>query len=223
MSQYAVGTLAFLYPTFSLPRRVLLLPYHQFVGLLLTILPTLTASLGLLERLTFTALAGSKANLREERLIANALGVTLVLATCSSLFALVDSGPALSGYDAIGDDDADDASAVNGPTSHYQPRARIPRQTSPPRRRRSQRPAPAASLRREEPLPRPHHPPPLSPLPLLRHCRSSARRCVSSLRPGRARAAEFLARGGSESGVQPRGKLNKTEYDWRTPHPHVDA
>ena len=88
--QYGGGVITFLYPRLSLPSRVSLLPYHRFVGVLLVVLPTLTACLGVLERLTFKAAATPPSrDLREEVLTANALGIALLVGMCASLFVLI--------------------------------------------------------------------------------------------------------------------------------------
>ena len=89
--QYCVGLVTFLYPRLAPATRAAVLPFHTTLGLLLTVLPTLTALLGILERMTWTQAAAAAAgeDVTEERLLANSLGIAMLLTTCSALAALV--------------------------------------------------------------------------------------------------------------------------------------
>jgi hypothetical protein len=86
-----VGLITFLYPRLAPATRAAVLPFHSTLGLVLTVLPTLTASLGILERTTWTQAAAAAAgeDAREERLVANSVGIAMVLTMCSAVAALV--------------------------------------------------------------------------------------------------------------------------------------
>ena len=104
--QYVVGAVSFLYPGLSTHTRRSFLPHHVDLGLLLTVLPTVTVCLGLLEKTTLMQREASKTRTDEMahgRWLANSAGM-LALAGMTAVMYVLRSGETGSGDEAASDD-----------------------------------------------------------------------------------------------------------------------
>ena len=104
--QYTVGFISFLFPGVKHSLRRSILPYHSYIGLLLTVLPTITICLGLLEKTTFMQIAASKsqsADIAHGRWLANTAGLLALAGMAAVLYVLVSGGRAVrSNQDGVG-------------------------------------------------------------------------------------------------------------------------
>ena len=105
--QFVVGVVSFLYPDLSSHVRRSMLPHHVDLGLLLTVLPTVTICLGLLEKTTLMQRAASKVRADEMahgRWLANIAGM-LALAGMAAVMYVLRSGETGSENEAASEDE----------------------------------------------------------------------------------------------------------------------
>ena len=111
-AQYIAGFASFLFPGVSPSLRRSLLPYHSYIGLLLTVLPTITICLGLLEKTTFMATAATKSQADEVtygRWLANSAGMLALVAMAAVVYVLVGGGAAVRREQVNGGREAEEA------------------------------------------------------------------------------------------------------------------
>ncbi|GAQ91927.1 hypothetical protein KFL_008840010, partial [Klebsormidium nitens] len=94
LAQWLGGLLAFVLPTAAPPARRSVVPYHAFVGTFLYVLGLATASLGILEKVTFLQDYGTFGYHAKELYVANCLGLTICVTGAT---VLVDAARAVEG------------------------------------------------------------------------------------------------------------------------------
>ncbi|XP_011626543.1 probable ascorbate-specific transmembrane electron transporter 1 isoform X2 [Amborella trichopoda] len=77
--QFIWGFLFFWFPKVGTSRRSKLVPLHWFIGLILFLMATCTAEMGLLEKLTFLELFGGLKVYGREALLVNFTGIAILL------------------------------------------------------------------------------------------------------------------------------------------------
>ena len=110
--QYTGGLISFLYPGVQPSLRRSILPYHSYIGLLLTVLPTVTISLGLLEKTTFMQSAATRSQADEVaqgRWLANSAGMLALACMAAVLYVLSSGGEAVRNGEDGGEREAAEA------------------------------------------------------------------------------------------------------------------